>query len=172
MTFLEKYFSMLLATNHGYDGHHHFCCNSFNFIEILLFRFQEMTYFDFTAGNLFIGVATGFSNLFVYCFIGYKSVAYYTSVGDLLYQSNWHKLPTKYRRYFVLMIQDAQKPVLFHGFKIIKITLGTFTNVRPIITYTYGYNGHNGSNFHLLFLQILNALYKFYMMLNTLTTIR
>lgn len=77
-----------------------------------------------------IGLVIGLSNLLVYCYIGYRASDYYISIGDLLYQSNWHKLPIKYRKHFVLMIQDAQRPILYHGFKIIKINMGTFTNVR------------------------------------------
>ena len=85
------------------------------------------------AGNYFIGLFIGISNLFVYCYIGYKVSECYASIGDLLYQSNWHKLPTKYRKFLILMIQDAQKPILYHGLKLIKIDFGTFTNVSLLL---------------------------------------
>lgn len=35
------------------------------------------------------------------------------------------------------MIQDAQRPLLYHGFKIIKINLGTFSKVISIFALKY-----------------------------------
>ncbi|XP_031619126.1 uncharacterized protein LOC116338167 isoform X2 [Contarinia nasturtii] len=84
----------------------------------------------------FIGIVNGLANLLVYCYIAYRASDNYVRIGDLLYQSVWYKLPTKYRKYFVLMIQDSQTPQLYHGFGIIKIDMGTFATVlRTVYSY-------------------------------------
>lgn len=80
-------------------------------------------------GTPVIALITGLLNLLVYCYLAYQATDHYLSVGDLLYEAKWNKLPIKYQKQFILMIQNAQRPVYYHGFKLIKMVLGTFTQV-------------------------------------------
>lgn len=85
-------------------------------------------------GTPFIALVNCVLNLFVYCHIAYKSTEQSLNVGDFIYETNWNQLPIKYQKYFILMIQNAQQPMHYHGFKMIKIHLGTFTAVSTNIS--------------------------------------
>ena len=118
-------------------------------------------------GTPVIALITGFLNLLVYCYLAYKATDHYLSVGDLLYEAKWNKLPRKYQKHFILMIQNAQRPVYYHGFKLIKIVLGTFTQVVTIFE-----KKKHLVNSSMYDFQILNTVYTYYMILKTLTQVQ
>lgn len=76
-----------------------------------------------------MGVLNGLLNLFIYCYFAYKPAEYYIRAGDLLYDVDWIKLPPNLQKYFILMIQDAQIPIFYHGFHIIDMHFETFVQV-------------------------------------------
>lgn len=81
------------------------------------------------AGTSFIAMLGGLLNAFAYCYVGCKPNFAHVSVGDLLYSLNWYKLPKEYRKYLILMIQDSQRPIYYHGFNLIYLHLETSTKV-------------------------------------------
>lgn len=51
-------------------------------------------------------------------------------MADLLFESNWQCLPIQMQKYFILMINNVQKPLYYNGYGIIILNLETFTKVR------------------------------------------
>lgn len=72
------------------------------------------------------------STLFLYCLFGKLSTGSFESIGDDLYDFDWIRLPYKLQKYFILMIGNAQRPIVYHGFNIAELNLETFTKVRSI----------------------------------------
>lgn len=74
----------------------------------------------------------GFSNLFVYCYFGKLSTESFEKMSNCVNESNWHELSIDLQKYFVLIIQNIQRPVFYHGSKLIVLNLETFTGVSRI----------------------------------------
>lgn len=54
----------------------------------------------------------------------------FEKMADCLYESNWPDLPIHLQKYFILMIENTQRPIFYHGFNMIKLNLETFGKVR------------------------------------------
>lgn len=50
-------------------------------------------------------------------------------MADCVYEMNWQKLPLQLQKYIIVMIENMQKPLYYHGFNIIKLELNTFIKV-------------------------------------------
>lgn len=46
-----------------------------------------------------------------------------------LYKMKWRKQPIKLQKYVLLMIQNMQQPIYYHGFNVAILNLGTFIKV-------------------------------------------
>lgn len=53
----------------------------------------------------------------------------FEAMSDRLYECKWYELPIGLQKYFVLMIQNTQKPIHYSGFGVLRLTLETFTGV-------------------------------------------
>lgn len=69
------------------------------------------------------------SSLFAYCYFGKLATDNFTKMADCLYESKWYESSIKAQKCFVLMIQNMQKPLYYHGFGIAILNLKTFTDV-------------------------------------------
>lgn len=76
------------------------------------------------------GFLTSGANLFVYCFFGKLATESYDEMATALFESNWQVLPINLRKYVILMIGNAQRPLYYHGFKIAVLNLETYLKVR------------------------------------------
>lgn len=70
------------------------------------------------------------SNLFLYCYFGKQATESFNKMTDALYDSKWLDFAPKERKYFVIAITNTQRPLYYHGFKIMVLDLESFTNVR------------------------------------------
>lgn len=77
-------------------------------------------------------IATAFANLFVYCYFGMLATKSYMDMSDSMYESNWYKLPIQLQTYIILMIENMQRPLYYHGFGMVILDLETFTKVSYI----------------------------------------
>lgn len=68
-------------------------------------------------------------NLFVYCYFGKIATDSFGKMADCLYEANWLGLSIELKRYFVLAIGNAHRPLFYHGFGIAILNLDTLTNV-------------------------------------------
>lgn len=71
----------------------------------------------------------GLLTTFLYCFFGKMATEHFTLMADCLFQSNWLDLPIKLQKYYIIMIQNAQKPIYYNAFGMTVIGLETFTHV-------------------------------------------
>lgn len=77
-----------------------------------------------------MAVCVGTTTSYFYCFYGRLTIDSYARMADLLFESDWQKLPVNLQKYVTLMIADMQRPVYYHGFGILVLDLETFANVR------------------------------------------
>lgn len=89
--------------------------------------------FIFSLFGIFVAVP----NIFLFCFLGKLSSESYRKMGDSLYERNWHELPLKLQKYFMLMIANAQIPQNYHGYGLITLNLETFLCVSQLC-WNYG----------------------------------
>lgn len=72
----------------------------------------------------------GMVNLFIYCFFGKMTTENFAKMSDCVYfDMKWHKLSVKLQTHIVLMIQNMQKPIFYHGFDVAIMDLNTFLRV-------------------------------------------
>lgn len=78
---------------------------------------------------LSMAAACGIFNFFLCCFYGKLATESYAKMTDSLFESNWPDLSNHLQKYFILMIANAQRPLKYHGFRIIFLDLETFCKV-------------------------------------------
>lgn len=71
------------------------------------------------------------SILFIYCYFGKIATDSFEKMSDFVYlKMEWHILAPKLQKYVVLMIENMQKPIFYHGFHVAVVDLNTFIRVR------------------------------------------
>lgn len=81
---------------------------------------------------MFITLSAGLSHLFVYCFFGKLATESFEKMAYCLYESNWYGLSVDLQKNFILMIENAQIPIFYHGFEMLVLNLETFTQVNTV----------------------------------------
>lgn len=118
--------------------------------------------------SLFFGCI---ADLFVICYLGKTATENFLTMADLMYKVNWHELPIELQRYFILMMANMQQPLYYHGFGVVILDLETYTSVTNALfirllliclTKNHYFKG-------VSFLQLMNSVYTYYMMLKTLS---
>lgn len=84
---------------------------------------------DFDLYQAFCTLIYSATILIVYCFFGTLSTRTFEKYGEYLYELSWYTLTTKQQKYIVLMIENAQQRLCFHGFHMISLNLETFVSV-------------------------------------------
>lgn len=69
------------------------------------------------------------SGALFYCFFGRMATEQFSQMADCLFQSDWPNLPIQLQKYYILMIDNAQLPLCYHGFGMTIMNLETFTKV-------------------------------------------
>lgn len=75
-------------------------------------------------------LSIGLSNLYLYCHFAKNATDYYEQFADCLYNSDWTNLPNEFKKPLVIMIGNAQIPLLYHGFNIANLDLELFSRVK------------------------------------------
>lgn len=88
-----------------------------------------MRHLDFNFIMLLMAVAVSLSNLSVYSYFGQIASESYEEMADCLFESNWCEHPVELQKYVLLMVQNIQNPMYYHGFGIANLDLETFTDV-------------------------------------------
>lgn len=68
-------------------------------------------------------------NIFVYCYYGLMATESYEDMAQCLFESNWRKLSVELQKYIILMIQNTQRSLYYHGFEIFILNLETYLKV-------------------------------------------
>lgn len=74
-------------------------------------------------------LVTSVANLYLYCFAGAIISNNCLLFADALFESNWHRMPKTFQKYFIIMIAETQRPIYLEGYGIIRISLEAFTKV-------------------------------------------
>lgn len=122
----------------------HYYSNYFS-IEIFSTIHQQTKHLDFGIVSILLDIPLGMSILFVYCFFGKMATESYKNMSKCLCECNWQDLSLQHQKYFLIMIQNTQQPLYYHGFGIAILDLETFTDVKETIHYIsllfYSFNG-------------------------------
>ena len=54
----------------------------------------------------------------------------YKQMSDSVFEMNWPELPNSSQKFIILMIENMQKPLYYHGFGIVNLDLETFAKVK------------------------------------------
>lgn len=98
-------------------------------------EFQQLQHIDFNLVILVTATLFGASSLFLYCFFGKLATESHEHLANCLYEANWLALPVKLQKYFIIMIENSQQPLYYHGFGVVVLDLDTFTNVSKYLQY-------------------------------------
>lgn len=112
----------------------------------LVVSLQAMRRLDLSLLSLIIACTLSISTVFLYCYIGSLTTEQFHCFGDVSYESEWYELPVKQQKFILLIITDARRPLVFHGFNIISLNLWVFTTVFIIQTFHF----YNVSNYIML----------------------
>lgn len=128
--------------------------------------FQQLKHIDFSFNILVMAFFTGIVNLFVFCYFGKLATESFEEMGNCLFESNWHVLPIALQKANLLMIQNMQKPIYYHGFGMAILNLTTFSKVTLNIL-----RQKSESILMLIIeLQYIKTVVTCYMMFKTLTS--
>lgn len=70
--------------------------------------------------------------LSLYCYYGKVATDSFDIMGNTLYECNWYRLPLNLQKYFILMIQNAQKSIFYKASGIAILNMETFTKVSHL----------------------------------------
>lgn len=79
---------------------------------------------------IFSDIFVGLVGIFCYCYFGEKTSESFQLMSECLYECNWPDLPIKLKKHIVIMMLRGQKPIYYHGFKMVTLNLETFKKVR------------------------------------------
>lgn len=88
-----------------------------------------MKHLDPTLCVLIFSAHTSTGTTFVYCFMGSLTTEQFLGYSDIVYESDWYKMPIDMQKLLQFVIIDAQRPHIFNGFGIIDSNLTTFVKV-------------------------------------------
>lgn len=71
----------------------------------------------------FFALTVSAANLFIYCYFGANATEDLLYSVDYLFKADWYKLPVNLQKYFILMIANTQKPIVFDGMGMMKVDL-------------------------------------------------
>lgn len=112
-------------------------CNSI-MMTISVFYLDLVSHeFEFTLASVLASTSVGISNLLLYCYFGELTTESYAMMSDCVYNMDWYEQPNELQRYFVLMIQNMQKPIYYHGFEVANLDLRTFIKVSEVFVKFY-----------------------------------
>lgn len=83
--------------------------------------------------SVLLTTSVGTSTLFLYCYFGKLTTESYQKMCDCVFEMNWRDQPNKLQKYIILMIQNMQTPIYYHGFEVAKLDLRTFIKVSGFI---------------------------------------
>lgn len=109
----------------------------FNSILIITCFIQDAANLDLTVVVSILGLQMSTGTVLLYCYVGSLTTSQFLRFGDISYESDWIKMPIAMRRFILLLIADAQRPIIFKGLSLIDLNLMTFTTV--IIPYHTSY---------------------------------
>lgn len=72
---------------------------------------------------------------YFFCHVATVVTEQITSIGDIVYESNWFDYPAELRKYNIYIIIRSQKPIHFTGLKMIKCSKEIFGKVSILFRF-------------------------------------
>lgn len=69
------------------------------------------------------------ANLYFYCYYGDRSSNDYSQMTHILFESNWNEQTVELQKFVKIMIANAQRPLFYHGSRIVHLDLVTYLKV-------------------------------------------
>ncbi|XP_051175108.1 odorant receptor Or2-like isoform X2 [Leptopilina boulardi] len=70
--------------------------------------------------------------IFLYCWFGQEMIGKSTGIADAAYEIDWSNLSIKSKKYLILIILRAARPIQWSGFSIVTMSLETFFKVLKV----------------------------------------
>lgn len=93
-------------------------------IKIQAFGDSGVNFLEMMFGLIFCA-----ANIFLYCYFGQLATDSYIKMADCLFESKWYNQPLSYQKNLIVMIQNAQQTIHYHGFNIAYLNLNNFCKV-------------------------------------------
>lgn len=100
-----------------------------------MINFQYLNSLDLGVLNILLGTSISFFNIFACCYGGQIANDSYAEMANYLFESSWQTLPLNLRKYLIIMITNAQKPLFYHGLGLAIVDLQNFTNVSTFFKF-------------------------------------
>ena len=84
-------------------------------------------------GIFIMAALTGGGILLIYCYVAHKSSECFLQLATILYNSNWKQMPINLQKLIIIMIIEAQKPILYGAYALFNLNLETFIKVNAEI---------------------------------------
>lgn len=93
---------------------------------------QELTRLDIDMFMVLVIAMTNAFWLYYHCLLGKLVSDRFNQLPDHLFHSKWYELSNGLRKFYILMIQNAQQPLFFDGLGIYTLNLESFSIVGRI----------------------------------------
>ncbi|XP_043468797.1 putative odorant receptor 92a [Leptopilina heterotoma] len=70
--------------------------------------------------------------IFLYCWFGQKMIGKSAEIADVAYKINWTSLSIKSKKFLILIILRAAKPIELSGLSIVTMSLETFLKILKV----------------------------------------
>lgn len=80
--------------------------------------------------DVIFNVQAGITTMLIHCMLGAFATYEYSLFAASLYEVQWYNIPIMEQKYFIIMIAESQRPILFTGFGIVFLNLENFVVVR------------------------------------------
>lgn len=70
---------------------------------------------------------------FLYCLLGQRLINVSEKLAMMVYACGWEKLELRHQKVILLMLKQAQKPVMLHGADMVPICMTTFASTMQAI---------------------------------------
>lgn len=78
----------------------------------------------------FISLAVGTGSLYLFCYFGKLATESFENMSNCIYNTSWQQFDIELKKYVIVMIENAQKSLYFHGYGVLILNLETFTQVQ------------------------------------------
>lgn len=101
-----------------------------NILNVIRWFLQAFKNIHFNISIYVVSAIVNVSIFWSYCYFGRLATGNYEKMSDSLYDTDWHEIPVRLQKYYVVMLANIQRPVQYHGFGVAILNLETFCKVR------------------------------------------
>lgn len=130
----------------------------------MAFSLQAIKHLDLSFFIMLMGIIASGWNLYLYCYFGHAVTECFTGIDYYVFDTKWYNQPLSFQKNLIVVIQNAQQPIRFHGFGLAQVNLITYCKVWTLFFWIA-----QGYLWVFLSLQVLRTVISYYMMFKALT---